>query len=106
LLCTKLTGSSTTVIHENNPVKTVAIGVSSLKFLTPLVKQSLRRSTRFMSKRRILAAGEIAVKVGELIAESPDGLFADTNSLNPSQLRSAVESLRDEKLTGSFTVHL
>ena len=65
LYCDFITVSST-LIEKSIPLKHVAVGNNVPSFVTPLVKQLLRKRNSLMRKGRVTEADEIANKNGEL----------------------------------------
>jgi len=81
----------TSLVNTNVPVKVVRLGPRDPPFITPVIKQLLRKRNYLRRRARYLEANSLAEKINLLIIQSRSSNLNKLANANPKQLWAAVK---------------
>jgi len=84
--------SLTTIVQSTIPFRRVTVTNSTPTYITPLVRSLLRRRNKLMRRGNINAAGELSVKIGQLIIKYRENELSDVNYKDAKKLWSKVRT--------------
>jgi len=79
------------LVHDNIPVNTVKLGVHDPPFVTPLIKQLLRKRNKLRRKSKLSQANELAAKINSLIVQERSRTMTSLADAKPKQFWAAVK---------------
>ena len=82
----------TSLVYTNVPVNVVRLGPRDPPFITPVIKQLLRKRNYLRRRARYLEANSLAEKINLLITQSRSSNLIKLANANPKQLWAAVKS--------------
>ena len=80
------------MVHTSVPVNVVRLGPRDPPFITPVIKQLLRKRNYLRRRARYLEANSLAEKINLLITQSRSSNLIKLANANPKQLWAAVKS--------------
>jgi len=79
------------LVNTSVPVKVVRLGPRDRLFITPVIKQLLRKQNYLRRRARYLEANSLAEKINLLITQSKSSNLNKLANANPKQLWAAVK---------------
>jgi len=79
------------LVHDNIPVNTVKLDVHDPPFVTPLIKQLLRKRNKLRRKGKLSQANDLAAKINSLIVQERSRTMTKLADAKPKQLWAAVK---------------
>ena len=90
------------LVHDNIPVNTVKLGVHDPAFVTPLIKELLRKRNKLRHKGKLSQANELAEKINSLIVLERSRTMTRLADAKPKQLWAAVKPTVSSKYSSSL----
>jgi len=90
------------LVHDNIPVNTVKLGVHDPAFVTPLIKELLRKRNKLRHKGKLSQANELAEKINSLIVLERSRTMTRLADAKPKQLWAVVKPTVSSKYSSSL----